>query len=650
MKKVISFLLVILVSIASASASDKIDRYGVLPKIQQMTVSPSGEKVAFRSVSGSEDIVYVVNIKTGEVLTNVNVAAVRPRDVSFIDNESLLLKVSSLSRVPGFSGELDLSLAMTYNIKKNKYTQLLVPGKDNVYAGQTNLDNVVGVSDDGEWVFIPAYSGEPSFIGGQQLMPPMSLFKTKISGNGRARIHKQGQGQARDYFVANNGDVLAREVFEEDEQQHALFSVKGNKSVKIYSETTPYITKSFIGVSLDEKSLFMRDANNSKSRWALYTVALKDGKVEGPLFDRKDADIVSYISDKQRKVLGVQYSGFTPSYRFFEEDLNNRVQAILTKYAKHSVFIEEISPNTEHIIVRVEGNQYAGEYYLFSKGKDTVFVAKARPEIPTEDIHPIVPLSYAARDGLTIPTLVTLPRSKSDNLTNLPAIIMPHGGPASSDSVRFDFLAQALAEQGYLVIQPQFRGSVGFGLKHQAAGYGEWGRKALHDLDDAIGFFVEQNLIDPKRVCIVGASYGGYSALAAGAFSSDLYKCVVSINGIGNLPDMLARTRDESGRKSTALAYWEAQIMGFGEKDDSVAKQRSPQLAAANFTAPVLLIHSQKDETVHPRQSITMYRALKDAGKKVERLELADEDHYLSKGATRLQAIQAIVDFVNKNN
>lgn len=153
-------------------------------------------------------------------------------------------------------------------------------------------------------------------------------------------------------------------------------------------------------------------------------------------------------------------------------------------------------------------------------------------------------------------------------------------------------------------------------------------------------------MVDRDRMCIVGASFGGYSALAGGAYTPDLYKCVVSINGIGNLSDMLNRTRNDHGRTSSSLAFWEAQVFGFDGDNKDIAKQRSPELAASAFKAPVLLIHSEKDENVHPRQSFTMFRALKNADKAVEKLELKGEDHYLSNGETRLKAV---INFVGQH-
>ena len=168
------------------------------------------------------------------------------------------------------------------------------------------------------------------------------------------------------------------------------------------------------------------------------------------------------------------------------------------------------------------------------------------------------------------------------------------------------------------------------------------------DLSDAVRFFDEQGIIDPGRVCIVGGSYGGYAALAGGAFSPELYKCVVSINGISNLERFRNWVRSDQGRSSEALAYWEMQI-GRDNYSAEDARARSPELAADNFSAPVLLIHSKSDEIVPVSQSERMYRALERAGKAVEFIQLDGDDHYLSFGDTRTEALEATVRFVEEN-
>lgn len=159
--------------------------------------------------------------------------------------------------------------------------------------------------------------------------------------------------------------------------------------------------------------------------------------------------------------------------------------------------------------MRVEGQSTAGDFLLYSKGQQPKLLARERPNLKPEHINPVVDISYKARGGLNIPALLTIPIGRVDSLKHLPAIMLPHGGPAAHDWLGFDWLAQALASRSYVIIQPQFRGSSGFGYEHWRAGHGEWGKAMQTDLTDGIEVLVKQELVDPNRICIVGGSYGG---------------------------------------------------------------------------------------------------------------------------------------------
>jgi dipeptidyl aminopeptidase/acylaminoacyl peptidase len=243
--------------------------------------------------------------------------------------------------------------------------------------------------------------------------------------------------------------------------------------------------------------------------------------------------------DINRVDYGVRYSGFTPSYEFLDATVTARVSEIADLVPGNSEWLVDWTRDWRSNMDYVEGPAFSGQYFVLTEGAEPTLLTNARPGFDDDTIHPVVEFSYAAADGLRIPTLLTIPRHSIDAVRNLPAVMLPHGGPAAHDSIGFDWFAQALADEGYLVIQPQFRGSTGFGLDHRAAGKGEWGRKMQSDLSDGIAALVEKGYVDPARVCIVGMSYGGYAALAGGAFQPDLWRCVVSINGVADLNRMV---------------------------------------------------------------------------------------------------------------
>jgi dipeptidyl aminopeptidase/acylaminoacyl peptidase len=211
-------------------------------------------------------------------------------------------------------------------------------------------------------------------------------------------------------------------------------------------------------------------------------------------------------------------------------------------------------------------------------------------------------------------------------------------------------LAQALASRGYAVLQPQYRGSAGITPALTAAGYGQWGRKMQTDLSDGVRALVAKGTVDAKRVCIMGASYGGYAALAGAVFDPAAYRCAVDLAGLSDLRRFLEYERDETNdRDGQLMRYWD-RFMGAQSPGDRTLDAISPALHADKAAMPILLIHGKDDTVVPFDQSREMEGALKRAGKPVELVTLKSEDHWLSRGETRLQMLTAAVDFLEKNN
>ena len=226
--------------------------------------------------------------------------------------------------------------------------------------------------------------------------------------------------------------------------------------------------------------------------------------------------------------------------------------------------------------------------------------------------------------------------------------MLPHGGPESYDKVYFDWLSQYFVNEGYAVIQPQFRGSKGFGTAHKQAGRGEWGKKMQDDLTDGVNAFAQKGIIDPKRVCIVGASYGGYAALAGAAFTPDVYQCAISINGVSDIELMMKNDRKKYGRRHWVVSYWDKVIKSKKLTEDHLA-QISPINSIDKITMPVLLIHGERDAIVDIEQSEEMFDAMKDANKNVKFIELEKGNHNISNVNNRKITLEAMGNFVKKH-
>lgn len=302
------------------------------------------------------------------------------------------------------------------------------------------------------------------------------------------------------------------------------------------------------------------------------------------------------------------------------------------------------------LVVFTDGNNDSGTFHLvdLNLGKAEI-VGQSYPGVGPEQVGEIQVVSYPAADGMTIPGYLTLPPGVS-NPRGLPLVVMPHGGPAARDSFGFDWWAQAMASRGYAVLQPNFRGSDGLGEAHLTAGYGEWGRKMQTDLSDGVRWLAAEGIIDPARVCIVGASYGGYAAMAGPTLDRGIYRCAVSVAGVSDLNRMIQWSAERGGRRnSPAVRYW-IRFMGADGYNDDGLDQWSPARQAALADAPILLIHGRDDTVVPYEQSEMLASPLRQAGKPHEMVELDGEDHWLSGAETRTRMLTETLHFLETHN
>jgi len=626
---VLAFLLTHSVSAAKLTYAD----YAKLPEKSMVVISPSATKLAYRETKDGRDYLFVIDLASGSLIRALSIEEVNPDNLYFIDDSRLILVVSKNSQLFGFRGRYDVSVAFSFNLLDGKIHQLLTAGLG-IYEGQSSLGGIVGVSADHKYAYMPAWQSESRY----------SLLKVNLTKRTKPRVHKKGTSDTIDYFVGNNGQLLARERYNNKKNIHKLEAWQGNDWVTIYKEETEIRHVSFVGITPNRDKLVMKRHNGAHGRWAYYTISLADGAISKSIFSRKDRDVERVLTDINRVVYGVRYSGFKPSYEFFDDKLNARIGGIKAVLPDSAVTINDFTPDWSNIILHMDGAGSSGQFIRYHEGKLDL-LASARPTIKSEQVNQVQELIYKARDGLEIPTLLTLPNNQP--LKNLPAIMMPHGGPEAYDKIGFDWLAQYFAAQGYLVIQPQFRGSKGFGTKHLLKGRGEWGRKMQDDLTDAFNFLVKDGKVDAKRVCIVGASYGGYAALAGAVFTPELYQCVVSINGVADIPRMLQGDRRKYGKDHWVVSYWD-KVISNGKLEEGHLEKISPINAIENIRAPVLLIHGEHDLIVPFYQSEDMFEEMEDADKQVSFVELKGGNHHLSNAKNRARALEAIDNFVKQ--
>ena len=304
---------------------------------------------------------------------------------------------------------------------------------------------------------------------------------------------------------------------------------------------------------------------------------------------------------------------------------------------------EILSLSRDHMamLVRIAAADMPGAIYYYNRGKSMFrrLVAINEKIGPTRHLAPVKVITYKARDGLEIEAILTLPAGREAH--KLPFIIMPHGGPWAQDTLEYDYWAQFLANRGYAVLQPNYRGSTGYGTAFSRKGEGQLGLAMQDDLTDGLRWAVDQGIADASRVCIVGGSYGGYAAMWGIAKDPDQYRCAISIAGVSSLRrEVNDFANDMYGNKFTD--DWKRMAPDF----DAV----SPIKAVDRIKTPLLLIHGKKDITVASDQSSKMYSRMKSAGKTVQFVLLPQADHHYQRQEDRIALLTAMEEFLAKYN
>ena len=294
-----------------------VEVYGKLPSKSILVLSPDATRLAYRDTADNKDLMVIIDLATHSVISAIDVSSVKPTNIFFIDNDRVVLTTSENKHIWGYTGRYNINKAYTYNLKAKKIHQLLTQGYG-IHQGQTQLGNILGVSPDKKYAYMPAYQNGDL----------LNLYRVDLEKRVKPRLHRLGTSDAIDFFLNESGEVIARERYDNEDDLHRIDAVVDGKWKEIFREKTPYRTKSFNGLTPDRKSLVMFSQDKEHSRWAYYTMSLTDGKISAPVFSHPDKDVEQVLTDINRIVHGVRYSGFTPSYEFFDQTLNAKMNGL----------------------------------------------------------------------------------------------------------------------------------------------------------------------------------------------------------------------------------------------------------------------------------------------------------------------------------
>ena len=395
--------------------------------------------------------------------------------------------------------------------------------------------------------------------------------------------------------------------------------------------------------SADNKKLYVM-SNIGRDKTALVRVDPATAKEEAVLYARDDVDLSGVGYSRKRKVLtAVDYVAAKPERKYLDPQTERLFAALEAKLPGYLFILQAQTDDENVMVVAAYNDRTGGTRYLFDfKADKLTKLGEVAPWLPESKMAATTPIKYSSRDGLTINGYLTLPLGKEAR--NLPVVVHPHGGPWARDQWGFNPEVQFLANRGYAVLQMNFRGSTGYGRKFWEAGFKKWGREMQDDITDGVGYLIKQGIADPKKVCIYGASYGGYATLAALAFTPDLYACGVDYVGVANLFTFM----------KTIPPYWELgramlyEMVGDPEKDVELMRAASPVLSVDRIKAPLLIAQGANDPRVNIDESNQMVKALQARGIDVPYIVKANEGHGFRNEENQFDFYEAMEKFLAK--
>lgn len=609
-----------------------LDTYGRLPSLENVAISPTGTVIAFVRTVINDRWLAIVNLADRKLLKAARLGNLKLRSIEWADDEHLLL-FSSTTGVPiGLIGSRQEWYTLTvYNFSSGKLSHYPVP--DNTYGTLNALSGDVMIRRvNGETLlFVPAFNAP-----GARLVPV--LFKVSLS-NGRQSLVAQGDRATRRWLVDEAGDVVAEDSYADDQQLWRIRLHRGRSWITAESTKAPIDVPEMLGFGPQADTILLMAPGKESSVWEL--LSLQDGKIGPPMEESRSLRWPLVHPATHRMIGGVRVND-ERTYILFDKDLQSRWNTVVNTYPYERIEWISSSADLSKLVLLIDGaNGY--RYEMFDvPSQRTVLLGDVYDGIKSS--YETRAITYAAGDGLQIHAYVTLPAKRPPE--KLPLIVLPHGGPQVRDTAEFDWWAQALASKGYAVLKPNYRGSSGTDAWVKA-GYGEWGKKMQTDLSDGVRYLAKAGMIDPNRVCIVGASYGGYAALAGVTLDPDVYRCAISVAGLSDLKRMLQY--EDRTKLKIVTRYWD-RFMGVTGYTDPALETFSPIKHLDRIRVPVLLIHGQDDTVVPFEQSDLMLSAMKKAHLSVELVKMKNEDHWLSRSETRLQMLQATAAFLMTNN
>lgn len=607
------------------------EAFARLPFIEHASISPNGEFLAGLMAHKGEQMMVVVAVDPAMRKGVVRLAIPNNSELESISWANDRYVLANLTAQLGID---EYKFYVARMVAIDRLSGKAVPILPDL-KGQ-NTANVIWIPPNGRDEILVA--GQASIYGNVAGFWP-SVYRVNLK-SGRGRLVQLGREGVWDWGADHNGTIRIGFGFDD-------FKGTGNLLYRRFDGRNLNTVERAARVDFERLKVPLRFLPDSDMALALdenadgQTIVVERDMLTqtnvGTRYEYEGFDVLGAVLSRDRsRIMGLRTNDSKNPMRWLDDKLK-LAQTTLDQATPNSrAEIVSFSRDRTRMLALFKTPDSPGLMYFYDSRKGTLNrLAALNRAMDNRRLAKAKYIDYDARDGLEIQAVLTLPKDREPK--NLPLIVMPHGGPWAHDTLRYDYWSQFLADRGYAVIQPNFRGSTGYGNAFQRKGNGELGFAMQDDLTDGLNHLVREGIADPKRVCIVGGSYGGYAAMWGIVRDPEQYRCAISIAGVAKLREQV---NDFGGRTSKRI--WRRMTPDF----DAV----SPVNFVDKIQAPLLLIHGRKDVTVEHEQSEIMDRAMRKAKKKVDFVSLKNADHYFTREPDRLELLQSIERFLAEHN
>lgn len=604
--------------------------FASLPILAKPLLSPNGQRIAARSVADGKTTLVILDADHPEVPVRlIPLGEAEIYGLTWGGNDRLLLTVRTKRHI--YHVDVDIPYLRLIAIDVSTGNSRVVDNKSNgFYAG-----DVLYTDPTGTW----------ALVAGQDDAFSYPSVKRVDLATGVSTIIEKARDGVWNWYADENGVVRAGVSYDDrkwtvwyrDNATEPLRKIKGK-----FDKGNDGTVDKFIFSGSNSWIL----TNERTGRFAVYKYDVSTGAIGAPIFEHPEVDVDDVLVDPGSfEIAAVQYEDDRRRLFWLDRDMG-ALQAKLDHALPDAENVAiDWSADRNRVLVWSDSGSDPGRYFLLDRATSKMHaVVDPYPRIDPAAMSPVKPIRFTTRDGLQLRGYLTLPRGREAR--NLPLVLMPHGGPFDRDHWEYDALVQFLANRGYAVLQPEFRGSTGFGKDLVEKGYGQRGLRMQDDLDDSVDWIARTGQIDPKRVCVVGLSYGGYAAMWGAVRNPERYRCAASMAGASDLPALYNYDRN----LFSATRY-------YREWRTQVVAQTEPQLRSVspiNFTTklkvPLLIAHGEEDERIPPQQSHAMVDALTKAGANVTSVFYEHSGHGFDSSADLEDWLKRLEAFLAKYN